>query len=872
MRNFSTRRFSLFYRAIVAVAAALFCGAPVFAETFTWNNSASGTNSWNLATNWINNSRPVSSITADVLFAASPRISPVQDIADPLTIRSLWFYDELYNLSGSQLVFDGASAAIYNYTTTSISNRITLNSTISYEGTGNATFNNTIEGPGGFIKSGNGTVTFNTFNLYNGDTVVNVGQISFGHEQALLFTTAVLNGNNGLNLNGRSAVIGNIAGSGSLNLGTANISVGGNNTSQTYSGQIIGTTGGIDKRGSGTWTLSGVGSSFNKFSVSGGIATLSGGSLTLNSTAGISRALTVGNTSTGFLNVYAGAVLNTFATGAGNALIRGANGAPSTVTVAGAGSRWDAWQIDIGGSINNPGALVADNGGVINAGDISVGKPGGGTLIIQNSSIVNATHLNVSSDAADPVPTVSLRSGGQSIVTETILTTPTSSIDVNGGTLHTAMLTSAAHNGSITLRDPFGASALVIDGTSAAATYTGAISGSGGITKNGPSTQTLSGANTYSGATTVNGGTLILTNGSSASYNANGTGQITLNFGNLGNSSLRVNGGGTIHYPPTVIGGFIRGNGNHDIKNVTSFNGTTFGVDSAITQDNQLALNNVVNSGNFTNNDLLTWDGGVNSSAGTFTINSEARVSSFENNGVIAIHRRGLLTNSNTNLVSGGGSRIIIEEQGSLDLGKSELHLNGSLLVNNGLIRGRTNVNFGALAKGAGEYGEVNVTDGGRFSPGNSPGSVTTGSTTWNSGGNYLVEIADVLTNPGTGWDSWNINGILNISAASSINGHFTISLSSLDSIAANFDNTLDYTWPILHASDGIAGFDLSELALDTSAFKNNLGTGHFSIESTSTDLLVHFSPVPEPSALVICVAAGALGLRRRQIHTESQR
>ncbi len=429
------------------------------------------------------------------------------------------------------------------------------------------------------------------------------------------------------------------------------------------------------------------------------------------------------------------------------------------------------------------------------------------------------------------------------------------------------MLTSASGNGSITLRDPFGASALVIDGTSASATYTGAISGSGGITKNGLSTQTLSGANTYSGATTVNGGNLILNNGSSSAYNAIGSGTITLNFGNLGNSSVRVAAGGTINYPPTVIGGFIRGSdGRHNIKSVTSFNGTTFAVDSALTVDNPLALNNVINSGNLTSNDSLTWDGGVNSSAGTFTINAKTSVSSFENNGIINIERGGALTNSNTNLVSGGGGRIIINPNGQLSLDASELHLNGSLLVNNGIIRGTTNVNFGALAKGAGEYGEVNVTDGGRFSPGNSPGTVTTGSTTWNSGGNYLVEISDALI--ASDHDFWSINGKLNLNASSA--HPFTISLASIDDLI--FDASRDYIWPILHASDGIAGFDPADISLDTSAFNNNPGAGHFSIESTSTDLLVHFSAVPEPTALAIFAAAGALGLRRRRICKESRR
>src|SRR6185436_2949801 len=216
-------------------------------------------------------------------------------------------------------------------------------------------------------------------------------------------------------------------------------------------------------------------------------------------------------------------------------------------------------------------------------------------------------------------------------------------------------------------------------------------------------------------------------------------------------------GGGTIEYPAVVVGGFIRGSdGNHDLKQVLSFNGTTFAVDSALNQEKALVLNDVANSGSFTNDYSLTWNGGVNTSAGIFTINSEAMVSSFENNGVIAIQRHGTLINSNTNLVSGGGGRITIENQGAIELNdKTQLHLNGSLLVNNGLIRGTTNVNFGALAKGAGEYGEVNVTDGGRFSPGNSPGIVTTASTTWNAGGSYVVEIGQQAH------DFWQINGQL---------------------------------------------------------------------------------------------------------------
>jgi hypothetical protein len=318
----STPRLCFLRRAAVAAAAALFACAPVFAETFTWSNVNTGNSNWSAASSWIGGTVPVSANTTDILFATSPRTSPLHDLSNPFTVRSLWFYDNPYTLSGNGLTFDGASAAIYNYTTTSISNSITLNSTISYEGTGNLTFTNAISGPGGFIKNGAGTVNFNFFTLYTGATDINAGQISLGHFQGLLSTTVNLNTNNGLNLNGFSAVIGNLAGSGNLNLGAASIGVGSNNTSQTYSGQFSG-AGSVEKRGTGTWTLTGAGSNFPRFSVSNGRVILSGGSLTLTLTgSGVGRALTVGNIGIGTLDVFAGAVLNTLAGGAGNALIR----------------------------------------------------------------------------------------------------------------------------------------------------------------------------------------------------------------------------------------------------------------------------------------------------------------------------------------------------------------------------------------------------------------------------------------------------------------------------------------------------------------------------------------------------------------------
>src|SRR5205085_2005428 len=80
-------------------------------------------------------------------------------------------------------------------------------------------------------------------------------------------------------------------------------------------------------------------------------------------------------------------------------------------------------------------------------------------------------------------------------------------------------------------------------------------------------------------------------------------------------------------------------------------------------------------------------------------------------------------------------------------------------------------------------YGAVNVTDGGRFSPGNSPGSVTTGDgTTWGAGGTYQWEINDAAGTLGgpAGWDVWNVAGDLGITAGTTANTKFTIAIPGL--------------------------------------------------------------------------------------------
>ncbi len=255
-------------------------------------------------------------------------------------------------------------------------------------------------------------------------------------------------------------------------------------------------------------------------------------------------------------------------------------------------------------------------------------------------------------------------------------------------------------------------------------TWSGQLSGSGGLIKAGAGTLTLNTTNTYTGNTTISTGTLLLAN-AGALQNS------TLNY-NVGDGTLSL---GTL--TNATLGGL---SGNKDIALSTATNITvnlTVGANNAPTtysgnlSDNQAGANfstlTKVGTGTLTLSGVLGYQGSTTVSAGTLVLNG-ATGTSFASqvpsltvgNGSLVVQNGGNLTlrgftigaasaTNSTALVTGTTTKIQSTEASTTGLtvgydGK------GNLTIANGANVTVSNVDVGSLASG---NGTVTVTDTG---------------------------------------------------------------------------------------------------------------------------------------------------------------
>lgn len=244
--------------------------------------------------------------------------------------------------------------------------------------------------------------------------------------------------------------------------------------------------------------------------------------------------------------------------------------------------------------------------------------------------------------------------------------------------------------------------------------------------------------------------------------------------------------------------------------------------------------------------------GGVNTYGGKTTIGG----------GKLALTGTGSIANSSTIIVGASTTFDVTNlTAGSYTLGSSQT-VGGSGTI---LATGKTVVANGTL------------------SPGASPGTLTQdgGSLQLGVGSDYNWQIHDATAAAGTGYDTTNlINGAtLDLSLLSAGNT-YNINLWSLSSIspsdvngnAINFNTTISQSWTLFSTGSVIAGFSTDKFTINTGAFNgtsgfsNALGGGVFSVGlgDSNTDLVLNFTPVPEPGAALMG-SLGMLALLRRR-------
>ena len=417
--------------------------------------------------------------------------------------------------------------------------------------------------------------------------------------------------------------------------------------------------------------------------------------------------------------------------------------------------------------------------------------------------------------------------------------------------------------------------------------------GGNSLTKTGAGTMELTSTNTYTGTTTVNEGILRMINSTSANairgnghnyviasgatLEADRTGGSTVaisNFNISGSGTFKTSGlemeqtsasstismsSGALFHVESGRYNFGQnglGDWSSNLSDMQVDNGATFnGANTPTVVDALNGAGTVLTGGGIT----VGVDNGSGSFSGIIGNSNYGSAYSITKAGSGTQTLSGANTYTGTTTINGG--TLIIDGNQASATGAMTINANGSLA-------------------GSGTIGASMLTVNGVLAPGNSPGTLSTGSQTWNDGGSYLWEINASNDAGGTigsdpGWDWLDITGTLDLSSLTA--GGFTIDINSLTSgniagDAVGFDTwtkgspgDVDYSFTIATASSGITGFDADNFTLDSSGF-SNAPSWEWGIVLSGSDLVLEAYAVPEPSSTALIGLGGlALMLRRKR-------
>jgi len=436
-------------------------------------------------------------------------------------------------------------------TTTSLRGDIVNNGTVSFSQSTDGTFSGAISGTGAVNFSGAGAVTLSGTNTYTGATTVSYGTLVLSGGSAISDSSRVIVGYNGTLRVDQSETIGSLGAeywwytSGTVNIVSGTLTVGGDNTSTNFGGALTG-AGSLVKTGTGTLTLEGT-------DTHTGGTIISGGTLAVT-TSGLTGDV-VNNANLTF-SQYTDGTYSGVISGTGSVTKSGYNG---KVTLTGANTYTGGTTISSGtlagtttslqGNIVDNAALQFDQSadgafsGVI-SGTGNVYKYGTGAVTLSGANSYSGS--------------TSVYAGALSVTGGSALSDTASVNVVSGATLNVldsekigSLYGSGSVNlasGTLTLSNSYYYYYYYYDNSyhSYYSDFSGVISGAGALKTSGSGTAWLSGANTYTGGTTIESGSLFGTT-TSIQGNVVNNGNLLFNQSTDGTFAGSISGTGSLY-------------------------------------------------------------------------------------------------------------------------------------------------------------------------------------------------------------------------------------------------------------------------------------------------------------------------------------